>query len=107
MGPLPHSDYRNYLQMETLPDDIKMLINEYSSDRVGVHPTARLIKNLTFRHSQPHEFYRDGHESTVVMTPDYFIKRPDIWVPLQPNILRFCHKQYDAILYNMMPYCTI
>ena len=81
--------------METLPDDIKMLINEYSSDRVGVHPTARLIKNLTFRHSLPHEFHNDGYESTVVETHVYFIKRPNIWVPLQPNILRFCHNQFD------------
>ena len=64
--------------METLPDDIKMLIREYSSDRVGVHPTARLIKNLTFRHSLPHEFHNDGYESTVVETHDYFIKKPGI-----------------------------
>ena len=81
--------------METLPDDIKMLINEYCSDRVGVHPTARLIKNLTFRHSLPHEFHNDGYESTVVETPDYFIKRPSIWAPREPNILRFLHYQYD------------
>ena len=81
--------------MENLPDDIKMLIKEYSSDRIGVHPTAGLIKNLTFRHSLPHEFHNDGYESTVVETHNYFIKKPGMWIVRDPNILRFCHNQFD------------
>ena len=70
-------------------------INEYKYDRVGVHPTARLIQNLTFRHSQPHEFCRDGYESTVVETPGYFKKKPGMWPDRDSSILRFCHNQFD------------
>jgi len=81
--------------MEILPDDIQRLINEYKSDRVGVHPTARLIQNLTFYQSQPHEFCRDGYESTVVETTGYFKKTSGIWADRYSNILRFCHMQFD------------
>ena len=81
-----------------IPETVCKFIQEYKSDKVGIHPTAPLIKSLIFRQTGVNGIhFPDGHASTAVgaVAPTYFIKRHDMWGIQSPMWLRFCHSQYD------------
>ena len=88
--------------MEYLPTNIPQTvckcIHEYTSDKVGIHPTATLIKSLVFRQTGVNGIHwPDGHASTAVgaNAPTYFINAPNMWGFPNHIWLRFCHDQYD------------
>ena len=37
--------------MKPLPKDVKQIVREYASDRVGIHPAAQLVKALEFSYA--------------------------------------------------------
>jgi hypothetical protein len=89
--------------MEILPDDIQRLIKEYSSDRVGVHPSAQLIKELTFT---PYGGGGDGggdsiHCTSVETDGNCYFRKPmrlyNDWMPT--GRLRFFHSDFDERLH--------
>ena len=63
-----------------LPDNILNHVKEFSSDRVGIHPTAQIMKDLSFEY-KPEEkrigwsIYRP-HRLTVTTAQGYFTQ---IW----------------------------
>ena len=70
-----------------LSNDNQLLIREYASDQIGVHPSAALIKTLVFQ--------VDEHASTQVYAAemDYFITK-DLR-RIGHRRLTFPHNQYD------------
>ena len=83
--------------LKNIPETVRPHIREYTSDKVGTHPTAPLIKSLIFRQSQPHQFFSDGYDSTIVVAndPAYFIQRWQAFYTHHSDYIRFCHNQFD------------
>ena len=76
------------------PDNLQS-IKEFASDKIGVHPTAALIKTLDFQVIK--NFPRLGNlpwinDCTIIVSScsDHFIKRGGI-----DHILTFYHDQFD------------
>ena len=82
--------------MPTLPMELKALIQEYRSDKVGVHPTAQLIKRLQFRNDAVNP--NTGIESTLVIAygPDCFYRRRWGLVSMYASATReYYHSDFD------------
>ena len=59
-----------------LPDNILNNVKEFSSDRVGIHPTAQLMKDLSFEYKPEENRYGWGiyrpHRLTVTTAEGHF-----------------------------------
>ena len=76
------------MSISPLPLDSLQLIKQFASDKLGVHPTAALIKDLRF------ETIEWIHDCTFVYTdfPQYFIKHIQHRYINRSNFVRF---RYD------------
>ena len=82
------------MTFKQLSDDNLALIREYASDKIGIHPTAALIKTLDFRVFEGIPGLVDCTEiSTTDM--DYFISKDGGPRRRGHRLLTFFHNQYD------------
>ena len=74
-----------------LPENILNHVREFSSDRVGIHPTAKIIKDLSFEYMPEENKYGWGifkpRRLTVTTAQGYFTQiwnLPDGHIANQP-----------------------
>ena len=77
-----------------LSDDNQLLIREYASDKIGVHPSAALIKTLDFQVIREDAPWRDACTEVYAADMDYFITK-DLRSRELAHRLKFYHNQYD------------
>ena len=76
-----------------LSDDNQLLIREYASDKIGVHPSAALTKTLEFDVNLQDAPRRYACTHVYAAEMDYFITK-DLR-SIGHRRLTFCHNQYD------------
>ena len=76
-----------------LSNDNQLLIREYASDKIGVHPSAALIKTLDFQVSIEDASWKKPCTEVYAADMDYFITK-DLRT-IGHRRLTFPHNQYD------------
>ena len=88
---------------KVLPLEVQELVQAYASDKVGVHPTATLIKSLRFRPNFPDPECLENFPScsmlasTLVQCPlgAGRFTHPNLRFYNTDRYLRFIHREFD------------
>ena len=82
------------MTFKQLSDDNLALIKEYASDKIGVHPTAALIKTLDFQFVDT--IGNVSYTNVGATGMDYFIVNSRFWRrSIFPDSLQFYHETFD------------